>query len=111
MKKLGIMAAAAAALATCMGVHAPQPTIKSNTKTRIENATRQQSDAQRSMSTNALKVTQYAGMDVKYLLDGYASGFRSYDTHPYIYGRYLLMSGKNKYNDRRAKHYAKTNHV
>lgn len=109
MKKLGIMAAAAAALSMGMAMHAPQPTIKQNAQTRVETATSQQSNAQRSQNANMEQVTKQVAMDVKYLMNGNGYGYRSFGTPPHIYGRYLLMTGKNKYNNRKAKHYGKAN--
>lgn len=112
-KKLGIMAAAAAAIA---GGLVSSPSGQEVAKTALDNSLKVEAESpQQYMNRAQQQAMRALGRTIQnaasqvYALGGGASNafLRGYGIRPKEYGLRLARSGKNKYNNRRNKHYKK----
>lgn len=110
-KKLG-MGIAAATLAA-MGGLGPTAMETAQTIAEVNQTTVQQAQGQRAQANqgqqNAVsqQKTAQSGIQQNYLPYSDYGYMNDCGMSPKEYGLYLLRSGKNKYNDRRRKHWAK----
>ena len=112
-KNLGVLAAAAAAIA---GGLASSPSGQEVAKTVLDNSTKVEAESpQQYMNRTQQQAMRAPGRTIQnaasqvYALCGGASNanLRGGGISPQEYGLWLAQSGKNKHNNRRNKHYKK----
>ena len=112
-KNLGVLAAAAAAIA---GGLVSSPSGQEVAKTVLDNSTKVEAESpQQYINRTQQQAMRALGRTIQnaaaqvYALGGGASNanLRGYGICPKEYGLWLNQSGKNKYNNRRNKHYKK----
>lgn len=83
--------------------------VAESQQTTVQTAQTQRSNVNRGQQGNTIsqRVAQTAYRDlIRHPGSGLAF-FNDCGLSPHVYGLYLLRTGKNKYNDRKRKHYAK----
>lgn len=105
---MGVAAAALGALGGLgpTAVETAQTMVEVN-QTTIQQAQGQRAQANQGQQTAVSQRAQQNMIQQKYTEPSHGHYYLDAGLSPKEYGLYLLRSGKNKYNDRKRKHYAK----